>query len=487
MDLNLGSDFVAVLMELEPKRVFEFFEEICEIPHGSRNTKRISDWLVSFAKRKNLWYYQDEFNNVVIKKKATAGYETAEPVILQGHIDMVCEKAPECFLDMEKDGLILKTDGEAVWAEGTTLGGDNGIAVAMMLAILEREDVSHPEIEAVFTSDEEIGLIGANALDGEILSGKRMINIDSEDEGIFTVSCAGGIRSGCSLPVKREEFKGEVYSVIIGGLLGGHSGVEIDKGRANSNILLGRVLEAVSRKTDMRIISVSGGKKDNAIPRQSEAILAVCDRASLESVCREMEIIFRNEYALTDGDIYIKVNPFEYSLPMDKESSKKVITMLCCLPNGVMEMSAGIKGLVQTSLNLGVLKTTTDLVCADFGVRSSIDSQKEMLIRRIDCLMKSLGGYAETSENYSGWEYRKDSPLRELMVKVFSEQYGYEPKIQAIHAGLECGTFAGKIKDFDGISIGPDMKDIHTFSEKLYVKSTERVYKMILETLKRMK
>lgn len=478
---------MSVLKGLKPEKVFSYFEEICGIPHGSGNTKKISDYLVSFAKERNLWVYQDEINNVIIKKDATDGYENAEAVILQGHIDMVCEKSPDCGIDMENEGLSLKTDGEAVWAEGTTLGADNGIAVAMMMSILDDKNLPHPPIEAVFTVDEEIGLIGANAIDASKLSGKRMINIDSEDEGIFTVSCAGGEQAKCILPVKRENFEGMAVSVFVGGLLGGHSGVEIDKGRANSNVLLGRVLDKIKDETEMRIISVSGGLKDNAIPRESVAEIVVSDKAKAEKVCAEMEKYFKNEYSLTDTDVFVKLDTVQGEMPLDKTGTDKTVAMLCCLPNGIMEMSAGIKGLVQTSLNMGILKTDENEVTAEFGVRSSIDSQKEMLIRRIKCLMESLGGKCEASGRYSGWEYKNESPLRDLMSEVYEDMYAKKPVIQAIHAGLECGTFAGKIEDFDGISIGPDMKDIHTFSETLYVKSTERVYEMIIETLKRMK
>ena len=237
----------------------------------------------------------------------------------------------------------------------------------------------------------------------------------------------------------------------------------------------------------MRIISVSGGLKDNAIPRESVAEIIVSDKEIAETICLEMEKVFKNEYALTDEDVFVKFEKIQGGVAVNEEGTKKIIAMLCCLPNGIMEMSAGIKGLVQTSLNMGILKTAENEIMAEFGVRSSFDSQKEMLMSRVKTLMKALGGKCEASGRYSGWEYKKESPLRDLMAEVYKDMYGKEPVIQAIHAGLECGTFAGKIKDFDGISIGPDMRDIHTFSERLYIKSTERVYKMILETLKRMK
>jgi len=367
------------------------------------------------------------------------------------------------------------------------LGADNGIAVAMMMSILDDKDIKSPAVEAVFTVDEEIGLVGANFLDTSYLSSRRMINIDSEDEGIFTVSCAGGEVAKCILPISREKYDKTPVSVFVGGLLGGHSGVEIDKGRANSNILLGRVLDKIKGETEMRIISVSGGLKDNAIPRESAAEILVSDADKAKKVCDEMDRTFKNEYNLTDSEVFVSLGKGQGGESIDKVGTDKIIAMLCCLPNGIIEMSAGIKGLVQTSLNMGILKTNENEIIAEFGVRSSIDSQKEMLMRRIKCFMESVGGVFEASGRYSGWEYKKESPLRELMSEVYEDMYGEKPVIQAIHAGLECGTFAGKIDSFDGISIGPDMRDIHTFSEKLYVKSTERVYNMIVETLKRMK
>ncbi|MBQ2890311.1 MAG: aminoacyl-histidine dipeptidase [Clostridia bacterium] len=477
---------MAVLEGLKPEKVFEYFEKICAIPHGSGNTKEISDMLCSFAKERGLWYYQDEVNNVIIKKDGCLGKENSAPVILQGHMDMVCEKAPDCTLNMEKEGLNLKTDGEIVFAEGTTLGADNGIALAMIMAILDADDIPHPPIEAVITVDEEIGLIGAGEIDASLLKGKRMINIDSEEEGVFTVSCAGGIRAKCTFPIKREDRKAKSYIIEVGGLIGGHSGAEIDKGRANSSILLGRVLKTLSEETEVSLISVEGGLKDNAIPRFSVAKVCALDEAVLSSVCKRMDKIFKNEYAASDGEVFVSYKNGEDEIPMDSESTNRIINSLCIFPNGVMEMSHQIEGLVQTSLNLGILATEEDKVVADFGVRSSIDSQKEMLCQRLSAITESLGGEMELSGNYPGWEYRIDSPLRDLMTEVFKDQYGKYPKIEAIHAGLECGVFAGKIDDFEAISIGPDMKDIHTFSERLYIKSTERTYNLILETLKRM-
>ena len=477
---------MAVLNHLEPQRVFRFFEELCAIPHGSGNTKAVSDWLADFAKARGLRYVQDQLNNVVIFRDAAPGYESAEPVILQGHMDMVCEKEPGCTKDMAVEGLDLVLEGDTVSAKGTTLGGDDGIAVAMALAILDDDSLSHPAIEAIFTVDEETGMYGAEGLDVSVLKGRRMLNMDSEDEGIFTVSCAGGARADCCLPVTRCAFSAPVLEISVTGLVGGHSGAEIDKGRANSSMLLGRVLCALEEKTGLRVISVCGGLKDNAIPTGSVALVAA-DATAAQAVCAEMDAAFKKEYRVNDPAITVSVRPAETDLlPLDESSSRSVVCMLTCLPNGIQAMSADMPGLVQTSLNLGILTTGDDAVHASFSVRSSVATQKQMLIDRLRCLTESLGGSVSTHGEYPGWEFMPQSPLRDLMVQVFTDQYGYAPKVEAIHAGLECGLFSAKLPGLDCVSFGPDLKEIHTFRESMSVSSVQRVYAMVVETLKRM-
>lgn len=477
-----------VLEQLEPKKVFHFFEEMCAIPHGSRNTKAISDWCVAFAKERGLAYVQDESNNVIIVKDAAPGYENAQPVILQGHLDMVCEKTADCHKDMDKEGLDLAIDGDFVCARGTTLGGDDGIAVAMALAVLDEKDLPAPRIEAVFTTDEEIGLLGAAAMDVSPLKGRKMINIDSEAEGVFTVSCAGGNTTTCILPVARVPFEGVSLALTVGGLTGGHSGAEIHKGRANANMLLGRVLQQVAQKTALRIGKVEGGLKDNAIPVESRAQITVADGAAAQEAIQAMDAILKNEYRVADPGLFVKAEPLpQGEAPMDQAGTDKVICMLTCLPNGIYAMSAEIPGLVQTSLNLGILVTEGDAVRASFSVRSSVDSQKQMLKDRIACLMTQLGGRTEFAGEYTGWQYQEESPLRDLMVEVFREQYGKAPKIEAIHAGLECGLFAGKMPGLDCVSIGPDLLEIHTPRERLSISSVERLYTFLVEVLKRSK
>lgn len=478
---------MAVLEHLEPKRVFHYFEELCGIPHGSSNTKAISDWLMAFAKERNLEAWQDELNNVVIVKEATPGYENAPAVILQGHMDMVCEKAPDCGKDMEREGLDLAVEGDTVYAVGTTLGGDDGIAVAMALAVLDAKDLEHPRVEAVFTVDEEIGMLGAAGLDVSMLQGRRLLNLDSEEEGIFTVSCAGGVVAECTIPLTREAYEGTALTITVGGLAGGHSGVEINKGLGNSNLLMGRVLYAAAQQADLRIVSVAGGLKDNAIPRETVATVVTADPEAVKAACRKMDESLRQEYRVTDPGVAVMAEETEAGLPMDAETTEKVLCFLTCLPNGVHAMSADIPGLVQTSLNLGILYTTETELRSASCVRSSVDSQKQMLMDRISCLAKTLGGKAEGTGDYAGWAYQQDSPLRDLLVEVFTEQYGYAPKIEALHAGLECGVLAAKMPGLDCVSLGPDITEIHTCREKLHIASTQRLWALVTETLKRMK
>ena len=478
---------MSVLGHLEPKKVFSFFEEMCAIPHGSRNNTAISNWLVQFAVDRGLEYYQDDAENVIIIKPATPGYEAVEPVIIQGHMDMVCEKAADCAKDMAKEGLDLAVDGDMIYAKGTTLGGDDGIAVAMGLALLDSTDVAHPRLEVVITTDEELGMDGAVALDASVLQAKRMLNIDSEDEGVFTVSCAGGAGGKVVVPVKREDFTGTVATISVEGLAGGHSGVEIHKGRANADMLLGRVLYAAAAKTALRIVSVDGGLKDNAIPTAAKAIVCVENIEVLRQVCAEMDTVLRSEYAVTDSGVRVSVCDGGNGVAMDGMSTRRVISLLTCAPDGVQVMSADIEGLVQTSLNLGVLYTQEDQVVASFCIRSSVDSQKMMLLDRLQALSWLLGGECVISGVYPGWAYRQESPLRDLMTEVFVQQYGHEPKVEAIHAGLECGLFAGKIPGLDCVSFGPDLYEIHTPRERMSISTVQRSWTFLVELLRRMK
>lgn len=477
---------MAVLDQLEPKNVFRFFEQMCAIPHGSYNTKAVSDWCVAFAKERGLEHYQDEMNNVILIKEASAGYEEAQPVILQGHLDMVCEKAPGCEKDMAREGLDLAVEGDYIYAEGTTLGGDDGIAVAMALAALDDESLPHPRLEVILTTEEEVGMDGAMALDVSPIRGRKLLNLDSEAEGVFTVSCAGGSMAACGLPVARAPFGGDILRVRVAGLTGGHSGAEIHKGRANANMLLGRLLRAMAAETELRLVSADGGLKDNAIPVAAEAVVAAEDGRKAKAAAERMAACFQTEYRRSDPMLTVTAEEAAAAWqPMDASSTERAVCLLACAPNGVQTMSQDIHGLVQTSLNLGILKTGENAVTASFCIRSSVDSEKEMLKDRLACLLAQLGGGVSFSGEYPGWAYRPDSPLRELMTEVYREQYGREPKVEAIHAGLECGLLAGKLPGLDCVSIGPDLLEIHTPREKMSISSVQRVWMFVREILKR--
>ena len=478
---------MSILSHLEPNGVFRHFEDLCAIPHGSGNTDAIAAHLTAFAAARGLEHRRDALNNVIIFKKAAPGYEAAESVILQGHVDMVCEKAPGCNKDMALEGLDLAIDGDAVYAVDTTLGGDDGIAVAMMLALLE-SDLPHPALECVFTADEEVGMPGAQGIDVSDLQGRRMLNIDSEAEGIFTVSCAGGSRVRCRFPVARESCAWSAVSLRVGGLGGGHSGVEIDRGRANAISVLGRVLDAVADKTALRLVSLSGGGKENAIPSGAEAVICAEDAAAAMEAVAAMEELLKVEYSAADPGITVTAAVTETALTaMDEATTVALCAFLLCAPCGVQEMSRHIPGLVQTSLNFGVLDCGEEEAVATFLLRSSVESQKHMLERRVCALAGRCGGTAEIGASYPGWLYLENSPLRELLKEIFQEQYGYAPKIEAIHAGLECGLFAGKLPGLDCVSIGPDLTEIHTPRERMSISSVQRVWAMVTEALRRMK
>lgn len=480
---------MSVLNGYEPAKVLGFFEEICQIPHGSGNTKQLSDWLVDFAKARNLEHYQDELNNVIIIKEASAGYEGSEPVILQGHIDMVCNQEDSCTKDMATEGLDLAVDGDLLYAEGTTLGGDDGIAAAFMLAMLDDDSLAHPRVEAVFTTEEETGLYGAEAIDVSPLKGKRFINIDSEDEGIVTVGCAGGVTGIGSIPFGREAFDGQAFEVKIFGLRGGHSGTDIIFGQENAAKALGRLLYELQEEAGARIVSLEGGVADNVIPTSASALIVVpsVSAAKAHEVFDACKATFAHEFKV-DPDFDMTLSETDCALdPMDADSCQKVLAYLIGTPNGIEKMTHGIDRLPQTSLSLGVLRTLDDAVEYVFCIRSAVDSECEMLARRLECQIKPLGGTLRREGPYPGWEYQADSPLRDLICEVYKEQTGKDMIVEAIHAGLECGYFSGKMPGLDCVSIGPDVNDVHTPNETLSISSTQRTWELVKEVVARMK
>ena len=466
-----------VLSGLKPESVFKIFEDICAIPHGSGNTKAISEYCVNFAKSRGLLVFCDELNNVIIKKPATAGYENHGAVVLQGHLDMVCEKDADSDFDFLTEGLRLKTDGEFVFAESTTLGGDDGIAVAMALAVLDDDSLCHPPLEVIFTTDEETGMYGAAGLDTACITAEKFINIDSENEGTFTVGCAGGCRVDIKLPLNVSNVNVPAYSVKISGLAGGHSGTEINKGRLNANKILGNFLGSIGG--DVFISSISGGSKDNAIPVNAECIICT----NKEVVSAAEKFVCANRLP-SDKDLKITVNRVnECVCACPAATSKRIIDLLRELPNGVQAMSEDVNGLVETSLNIGVVKTENNVFSATLSVRSSKSRQKAALVEKLKKTAEKFGADFSVRGDYPAWEYRKNSPLRDVMTAVFKSIYGKEPKIEIIHAGLECGLFSEKIKNIDAVSIGPDLYDIHTPRERLSVSSVGRTYNYICRVL----
>ena len=473
------------LAGLEPARVFDFFEEICGIPHGSRNEKFISDYLVSFAKERGLKYIQDEANNVIIFQDGTCGYEDHEPVILQGHMDMVWEKDASCPIDMATEGLDVTHDGRCVFAKGTTLGGDDGIAVAYALALLDDTSIPHPPLEVVITTDEEVGMLGASVVDLSELRGRTLINIDSEDEGVFTVSCAGGAKATINMPEERRSVYGPCIRLVVDGLKGGHSGVEINQTRANANKVMGEFMGRIQILMPLCLTSFSGGAKDNAIPRSCQATM-VAMGIGLERI-NDIAQKLQDEVRATYDEPDATVQAFDVDAlggnALTTECTAKVIAMLNSVPNGVQKMSADIEGLVQTSLNLGIAKLGKGMSLT-FSVRSSVNAEKQELLQKLRDLADFYGAAYSQMGEYPAWEYKADSKLRDLMVKTYADMFGKEPEVVAIHAGLECGLLSEKLPGLDCVSIGPQMHDIHTSREKLEIASTERTWKFLLEVLK---
>lgn len=468
---------------LQPATVFSYFFDICNIPHGSGNTKAISDYCVGFAKKHDLWYRQDEKGNVIIRKPAAKGRERDKGIIIQGHLDMVAVKDENSLHDFSSDALDLVVDGDSLYARGTTLGGDDGIAIAYALAILDSETISHPQIEAVFTVDEEIGLLGAAAIDLSDVTGGYLLNIDSEEEGVLLVSCAGGLSGDISLPVKRTACSGTLVKVSIDGLLGGHSGVEIDKERCNAIKLMGRLLFDLHQQFDFKLVALEGGEKDNAIAKKCDATLLLYSEKvqELVNVIDNFEKIYLNEYRTSDSGLRIDVAKETYVLErpcVDDICLEKVIFLLRHLPYGVMHRSVEIEGLVETSINPGILRLSDDDedLALTVSIRSSERTRKEELNDKVCYLVEFLGGTYSTSGEYPAWPYRSDSELRPQMTEIYRNMFGTDLRVEAIHAGLECGILLEKKPELDAVSFGPDIFDIHTTKERLSISSVERMW-----------
>ena len=475
-------------------QVFEYFRQMNQIPRGSGNEQAVSDWLVKFAQDHSLEVIQDKALNVIIKKAGTAGYENSAPVILQGHMDMVPEKEDDVNHDFLADPIAFIVKDDFVYADKTTLGADNGIAVSYGLAILASDSIAHPPLELLVTTSEETGMDGAFALDASLLSGRRLINIDSEEEGKLLVSCAGGIGATLKLPIEWEAAPVGYHGVDvkIDGLSGGHSGMEIDKQRGSANKIMGRILFDLESALDLAVVAVDGGSKHNAIPRSATLSLLVkpADEPILAEKLTKWTEILLNELQGVDEGIKLVQSPNEQKVSrvFSKATTHRLVEILSIVPTGVINMSMAIPGLVQTSNNLGVLRTEADQVTFENTIRSSVRSQKVEVANQMSLIAEATGALVEFASEYPEWQYNPTSELRDVFMAAYEELYGAKPEISAIHAGLECGLFSEK---FDGkidlISFGPNLYDVHTPQEHMSISSVERTWDYLKKALEMLK
>ena len=472
-----------IIKGYQPQKLFEYFEDICAIPHGSGNEAAIADYLVTFAMARGLEHYRDAVNNVFIKAPATAGLEDRPAILLQGHTDMVCEKNNDTVHDFSRDGLKLFIEDGWLGARGTTLGGDDGIAVAMMLAILDGQ-MPHPAVECLFTVEEEVGLLGAETFDYSRVGASRMINMDSEDESCVTAGCAGGLRTDLTISVQYEKAQGMAVEIRLGGLAGGHSGADVHRGRANANKLMGRLLLALSKEFDFRLCTLEGGSKDNAIPRECVALVCGKGLLSMPAKVAKMTNEMMKEMCCEDAGFSMQCKTL--SVPedcMDQGSTMRVICAVGTVANGVLAMSNNIEGLVEYSRNLGIVRTEQGCVRLTLSSRSAIESQLDASIDDLDALATLCGGSARHHSRYPGWSYAKESPIRDQYLAAYRDLFGKTPEVSVIHAGLECGIIRSRLPEMDMISVGPNMRDIHSPAERLDLASCERFWQVIAKIM----
>lgn len=475
----------------KPEKLFHFFEDISAIPRESRHEKQISDFLVTFARERNLWVYQDDVYNVIIKKPASAGAEDAPAVMMQGHIDMVCDKLAGVEHDFATDGIDLVVKHGILTANGTTLGADNGVAVALMMMVLDDDSLAHPAIECVFTTDEETGLVGAESLDKSQIDARIMINLDSEEEGVATVSCAGGVVATCTRPVVREHKQGSTLTLEISGLLGGHSGSDIHLERGNANLLMARIVERLMAADGASLVSFNGGTKDNAITRENTAVLVYADEAAAQAaaevargivadIAAELEVFdpgFTCAVTVADG---VEVEA------MADADALALVRALRLAPNGVMRRNVAADDAVEVSSNIGVVQVTEDQIKFLLSPRSSIKSLQDDVKDRIQILADVLGFDVVFEYEYPGWSYVEHSAVRDVFCESYRELFGTELKIESIHAGLECGLFADALPGLDAIAVGPQLADVHTPDEHMDLASFERFYVLLVDVLRRL-
>lgn len=473
-----------IIKNRQPADALRYFEEISAIPRGSCNEKAVGEYLMAFAKELGLWCHMDELYNVYIKKPASPGCEHLPPVLFQGHTDMVCEKNKDVDHDFEKDPIKLVVEGNILHAAGTTLGADNGVAVAYMMALLSRNDLRHPPLECIFTTQEEIGLNGAAVIDPALISARRMINMDCGPEGECVAGSAGGSTVLIRKDGKREPVRGSVLAFHVRGLFGGHSGGDIDKERGNANKIIARLLHKLSKVTDVNIISLEGGAKNNAIPRECDAIVAVADAAKALETAKQLEAAVKNELQFSDAGFHLICE--EAAAPMemlDAATSADLIKLLYLLPYGIVAKSMAIEGLVVASCNMGVLSTDEAGVLINYSLRSSVDSLLEEITDRILETVAQFGATAQCGDHYPSWEFAAESELRDYCMAAYQATTGKEMRVRATHGGLECGIFKSKVPDMDIVGMGPNARNAHTPDECLDLDSFERTFNFVVKLL----
>ncbi len=478
----------SVIKGRTPASVFGFFEEISAIPRASYNEAGVADYLVAFAKARGLYVYRDALHNVLIKAPATEGWEKFPPLLFQGHTDMVCEKNADVEHDFSHDPIRLRVDGSLLRATGTTLGADDGVAVACMLALLDGEIKAHPAYECLFTTAEEVGLNGAHGFDYSLISARRMVNMDSEELGVVTCGCAGGLRHDLTHENHPEAFSGAALRISIGGLMGGHSGENINDGRANANKVMGRMLSMLPESLSMHLVSIDGGSKDNAIPRECVAVISVCDAERASDILTAAAEAIAAELVAEDRSFTVSVEDCEPAGQMlSKKDTEEVLAVLLCAANGVLSMSRDVSGLVEYSRNLGVIRTEENHIAFVFSSRSAIEGRLDASASELDALARVTGCIARHYSRYPGWDYAPVSVLRDAYLAAYRDVTGEDARVNVIHAGLECGIIRSKVPDMDVISIGPTMHDIHSPAEALDLDATETFWKTIARLIEVLK
>lgn len=474
--------------DLKPAGVFHFFEEICQIPRPSKHEEKMIEYLVNFGKQYNLKTSVDKTGNVVIAKAATKGYENLKPIILQSHMDMVCDKLSTVEHDFFKDPIQTHIDGEWLRTNGTTMGADDGIGDATQLAILADDTIEHGPLECLFTRDEETGLTGAFGIEEGFIHGEILLNLDSEEEGLLYIGCAGGVDSVGDFTYSEIDIPKDYYfcRIDVNGLIGGHSGGDIHLGRANANKILGRFLSASLTKYDMYLCEIDGGKLRNAIPAYAHAVVAIPeeDKHNLRADLNIFETIVQSEFQVSDPNLAMQMETASpYPKAIDRKTTKQILQTLYAIPHGVFAMSQEVPGLVETSTNMASIKMNDGHIIFNTSQRSSIDSCKENIATMVRTVLEMGGATVSHSDGYPGWKPNIHSPILEIAVNSYKRLFNVDPQVLAIHAGLECGLFLKKYPSLDMISFGPSLLNVHTPTECLHIPSVERFWKHLIDIL----